>query len=124
MGADLIPGAPPSTPPFADHIPNFSVVAASTANVNISSAPSTLDGVTLVAGERVLLKDQTAGAENGVYVFTAAASPLTRAPDFDEDSEFLYGATVYVTEGSVYADTRWKMTSDNVVVGTQIPDGR
>jgi hypothetical protein len=94
------------------------VVAGSTANVDESSAPATLDGVTLVAGERVLLKDQTDAKENGIYVFNGAASAMTRATDFDDDEEFLYGAKVYVREGTVNADTTFKLTSDNVVVGT------
>jgi hypothetical protein len=77
-----------------------------------------LDGVTLVANERVLLKDQTDNTENGIYVFNGTGNAMTRATDFDEDSEFLYGAKVYVREGTVNADTTFKLTSDNVVVGT------
>src|SRR4051812_6172232 len=43
---------------------------ASTANVNIASAPSSIDGVSLNNGDRVLLKDNTTGSENGIRIFT------------------------------------------------------
>lgn len=105
-------------PPFESHVPQFSVVAGSTANVDESSAPATLDGVTLVSGERVLLKDQTDAKENGIWVFNGTSAAMTRATDFDQDSEFLYGAKVFVREGTANADTTWKLTSDNVQVGT------
>ena len=107
-------------PPFTGHTPSYSVIAGSTGNIDISSAPATVDGVSLSALDRVLLKDQTSPneKENGVYVFNSAGSALTRAPDFDQDIEFEYGAKVYVREGTVNADSEWTLTSDNVVVGT------
>ena len=106
------------SPVPAGHTPSHSAVAASTANVDESSAPATLDGVTLVAGERVLLKDQTDAKENGVYIFNGSGSAMTRSTDMDEDSEILYGALVYVTEGTANADTQWKLTSDVASIGT------
>ncbi|WP_341893741.1 hypothetical protein [Ferrovibrio terrae] len=80
-----------------------SVRAASVANVSVSSAPSSLDGITLSASDRVLLKDQTAPAENGVYVFNGAAAALTRATDADTWAE-LVSQAVTVEEGSSWAD--------------------
>jgi hypothetical protein len=106
------------TPPFPYHTPQFSVVAASVQNTALTPGTNILDGVTLLTGERILLKDQTNADENGVYVFNGTGNAMTRATDFDEDSEFLYGAKVYVREGTVNADTTFKLTSDNVVVGT------
>lgn len=94
-----------------------SVKAASTANVSVSSAPSTLDGITLSSGDRVLLKDQTAGAENGIYIFTAAAAALTRALDADSATE-LTAATVVVEQGTVNADKQYTQTVDGITVGT------
>lgn len=94
-----------------------SVRAASTANVSITSAPSTLDGVTLVNGDRVLLKDQTAGAENGIRVFTAAGAALSRASDASTAAQ-LVGATVTVTEGSTNADKVFRLLTDSVTVDT------
>lgn len=93
------------------------VRAASTANVSLSAPGATLDGVTLVSGDRVLLKNQTAGAENGIYVWTGASAALTRATDFDSSAEAL-GATVLVTEGTANGDKMWTQNTDSVTLGT------
>ena len=70
-----------------------SVRASSTANVTVASPAATLDGVTLVTGDRILLKDQTANAENGIYTY--AVGGLTRATDMDGSDEFV-GAFFFV----------------------------
>lgn len=90
------------------------VAALSATNVSISSAPATIDGYTLVAGDRVLLKGQTTSTENGLYVFTAAAAALTRATDAATFAA-LDGAAVFVESGTVYADTGW--TQSTVLTG-------
>jgi len=96
-----------------------SVRAASTANVNVASAPSTLDAVTLVSGDRVLLKNQTVLAQNGIYIFNGAGSALTRSLDADEDSEVTAMMTVGVEEGTAHADQVFTVTSnDPLIVGT------
>lgn len=92
------------------------VRAASTgSNVTVSSAPATLDGVSLAANDRILLKDQTAGAENGIYVFNGAGSALTRATDMSTWAEVV-GSVMLVTEGSVNAGSKW--VNSNVAGGT------
>ena len=63
--------------------PHPSVKAASTANITIAAAPATLDGITLTAGDRLLLKNQTTANENGIYVFNGVGVALTRATDMD-----------------------------------------
>jgi hypothetical protein len=119
MGSsNLIPGSQVPKPPFDYHTPSFSTVAASVTNTALTPGGAVLDGVTLVAGERILLKDQTDATENGIYVFNGVGTAMTRATDFDDDEEFLYGAKVYVREGTVNADTTFKLTSDNVTVDT------
>ncbi|MFG6197720.1 hypothetical protein [Nonomuraea sp. JJY05] len=96
-----------------------SVRVASTGNVPVTSAPATLDGITLAGGDRLLLKDQTAGAENGLYVFTASGQPLTRATDADANAEVTPGLWVTVEEGTVHADTAWWVTTNGpITVGT------
>uniref|UniRef100_UPI003F4943F7 hypothetical protein n=1 Tax=Streptosporangium sp. CA-235898 TaxID=3240073 RepID=UPI003F4943F7 len=96
-----------------------SVRVASTANVSVSTAPSTIDGVTLASGNRVLLKNQTAAAENGLYVFSAAGAALTRAADADAGTEVTPGLWVTVEEGTANADTAWWLTTDGTItVGT------
>ena len=95
-----------------------SVRAASTGNVDVSSAPSTIDGVNLSSGDRVLLKDQTTASQNGIYVFNGAASAMTRAEDMDAAGEFV-GAFFFVEEGTVNSDQGYVMSSDGpITVGT------
>lgn len=94
-----------------------SVRAASTGNVTLASPGTTLDGVTLAANDRVLLKNQTAGAENGIYVWTASGSALTRAADADSAAELL-GAAVTVREGTTNADKVFTQNTEPITLGT------
>jgi hypothetical protein len=96
-----------------------SVRAASTANVVLASAvenTDVIDGVTLATGDRVLLKDQSTGSENGIYTVNASGAP-TRAIDADTSLE-LEGAAVMVEEGTTNQNTAWTQTVDNFVLGT------
>jgi hypothetical protein len=96
-----------------------SVRVATTANVNLSSAPAAIDGVTLVAGNRVLLKDQTTASQNGVYVFAGTGLSLTRAADADASAEVTSGMQMWVSEGDDNANTYWIITTpDPIVLGT------
>jgi len=94
------------------------VRAASTANVTLSAvtAGSTLDGVTLAAGDRVLLKDQTTASQNGIYVIAASGAP-SRSTDADSTVE-LQSATVFVVAGTVNADRNYTQTTNDPTVGT------
>lgn len=83
-----------------------SVVAATTANITLSGA-QTIDGVSIVAGDRVLVKNQTTQADNGIYV--AASGSWTRAADANTWAE-LVSAYTFVETGSTYADTGWVCT--------------
>lgn len=93
------------------------VLAASTANVSIASAPSTLDGVTLASTNRILLKDQTNATENGIYVFNGAGNALTRSLDADSGVE-LANKTIPVNQGTANADAWWKILNDTITLGT------
>ena len=96
-----------------------SVRAASTGNVNVSSPGSSIDGVSLSNGDRVLLRAQTTGSQNGIYVFNGASSAMTRATDADSDAEVKGGLTVWVNEGDTYGDTRHVLTTnDSIILGT------
>lgn len=87
----------------------------STGNVALT-ALTAIDGVTPVAGDRILLKNQTAPAENGIWV--AAAAAWTRATDADSGVE-LNGAAVYVEEGTTNQDTAWSLSTNlPITVGT------
>lgn len=86
--------------------------AASTANVTVSNpGTSAFDSITLSNGDRLLLKNQTTAAENGIYTFNGSGSALTRVTDMDAWTE-VPGALVVVEEGSVNADTIWLCTSN------------
>lgn len=90
-----------------------SVVAASTGDGDIDNDfdnGKTIDGVTIATGDRLLIKEQSAGDENGIYVVAADGTP-TRAIDADTPDEVLVAA-VFVQEGSTLADTAWVMTTD------------
>jgi len=84
-----------------------------------SHAAFSIDGVSLVAEDRVLIKDQTAGEENGIYEVTtvgdaSTAWVLTRAADANIAEELLGGTFTFVTEGSVQQDNGYIFTHDSV----------
>jgi hypothetical protein len=83
-----------------------SVLVATTANITLSGA-QTIDGVSVVAGDRVLVKNQTAQADNGIYV--AASGAWARSADANTWDE-LVSAYTFVESGSTYADTGWVCT--------------
>jgi hypothetical protein len=85
------------------------VKAASTANLTLS-APQTIDGVSVIAGDRVLAKNQSAPAQNGVYVVAAGA--WARSSDMDVWSETV-NANVWSEQGTVNADTGWVLIGNS-----------
>lgn len=86
-----------------------SVICASTANISSLSGFITVDGITVAAGDRVLVKDQSTASQNGIYV--VAASAWSRATDADAWSE-LPGAFAFVEKGTINGDTGWVCTVD------------
>jgi hypothetical protein len=86
-----------------------SVKAATTVSNITLSGTQTIDGVALVAGDRVLVKNQTAPAENGIYI--VAAGTWSRSDDANTWDE-LVSAHVWVEEGTVNEDTGWLCTSN------------
>ena len=92
-----------------------SVRVASTANVTVSGPGAAIDGITLSSNDRVLLKNQSTGSENGIYVFNGAASALTRATDADANAEVTAGMFVFVEEGTVNADQGFVLTTDGTI---------
>jgi hypothetical protein len=87
---------------------------ASTVNLSLTGA-ATCDGIVVATNDRVLVKNQTAPAQNGIYSANTGGS-WTRTADADSTAE-LNGATVSVGQGTLYADTTWYQTTDNPVVG-------
>lgn len=70
-----------------------------------------IDGVTLATGDRILIKNQASGVENGIYTVNASGAP-TRAVDWDTGYEAA-GAFVFVEEGTVNADSGWVCTNNS-----------
>lgn len=77
---------------------------------------STIDGVAVATGDRILIKDQAAGAENGIYVVAASGAPA-RATDADTAADIL-SAAMFVVEGTANADTAWILTTNPITLGT------
>jgi hypothetical protein len=77
-----------------------------------------IDGGVLVTGDRILIKDQAAGLENGIYTVNAFGTP-TRATDADTTGEITGGTFVFVEEGTTQADTGWVVTTNGaILIGT------
>jgi len=103
---------------------------ATQSNVNLASPGATIDGVTMQAGDRVLVKAQTTAAANGIYIWNGAATPATRAGDASTAAE-LENAVTTVDEGTD-ADASFRQTEINftldtndvlwVAFGTAVPD--
>ena len=94
---------------------------ATTANGTLSSAfanGQTVDGVTLATGNRILIKNQTTGAENGIYTVNASGAP-TRSTDADASVEVTSGLYTLITEGTASAGQGFVLTTnDPITVGT------
>jgi hypothetical protein len=98
-----------------------SVRAATTAAVTLASDlenGDTLDGVTLATGDRVLVKNQATGSENGIYVVKASGAP-DRSTDADTGAELTSNFAVFVEEGTVNADQGYTLTNNgSITIGT------
>ena len=97
---------------------------ATTANIAVlaGGAPSTVDGVTLSVGDRVLVKDQTASAENGIYVVdtvgTGSNGSWSRSLDMDDvvEDEIVAGLSTYIQEGTLGAKNTFTLTTTGTIV--------
>lgn len=93
-----------------------SVRAATTADITLSGV-QTIDGVSVIAGDRVLVKNQSTGSQNGIWV--AAAGAWARASDANADAEVTSGLATFISEGTTNGNTSWVLTTDDpIVVGT------
>ena len=100
----------------------YNATGGTSARGQITGAPNTLDGISLAANNRILLKDQSTGAQNGVWVVTTLGSGSNgvwdRATDFDSDAEVTSGAAMFVTEGTANADKAFVLTTnDPITIG-------
>lgn len=92
--------------------PKASVRVATTENISLSGTPS-IDGVSIVEGNRVLVKNQTIATQNGIYI--VSASSWSRSADFDQDQEATAGVFFFVEEGVTNGDAGFVLTTNNQV---------
>jgi hypothetical protein len=87
------------------------------ANLTTTGTFTTIDGVTLSNGMRILVKDEANTAHNGIYDRTST-TVLTRSSDFDTPAEMAGGDFTFVTAGTLYDNTGWVMPDPVTTVGT------
>jgi hypothetical protein len=93
-----------------------SVRVATTANITLSGT-QTIDGVSVQAGDRVLVKNQSTAADNGIYV--VASGSWSRAADADSNTEVTPNLFVFVEEGTANADSGWTLSTNGpITLGT------
>lgn len=100
----------------------YTATGGTSARGQITAAPNVVDGVTLAAGNRVLVKDHSTAAARGIYtvttVGTGANGVWDRATDFDSDAEVTSGAFTFVEEGTTLDNTGWVLsTNDPITIG-------
>lgn len=92
------------------------VKCATTGPITLSGAQG-IDGVAVVAADRVLVKNQADATTNGIY--SVAAGAWTRASDFNASSQLVDGCNVFVNYGTLLAQTTWALqTADPITLGT------
>jgi phage-related tail fiber protein len=112
-----------TTKSYVDNIasgvqPLKSVRAATTANISLFGIQA-IDGINLAINDRVLVKDQGTGSQNGIY--TVASGTWTRATDFDGNpsTEVTTGSLVFVESGISNGNSSWILvTTGTIIVGT------
>lgn len=75
----------------------------------------TIDGIVLATGDRILIKDQAAGDENGIYIVQASGAPI-RAEDANTNAKVTSGLACQVNEGTANANTFWYLSTINPIV--------
>jgi len=121
-GADPVSATDLTTKQYVDSIAigirdfKDSVRVATTANITLSGT-QTIDGVSAIAGDRILVKNQITGSQNGIYVVDAGA--WSRSTDADVSAEVTSGMYVMVEEGSTYAGASFVLSTANpITLGT------
>lgn len=80
-------------------------------------AGDTIDGLTLLAGDRILVNGQSTQSQNGIYVVQATGAAV-RSTDFDTSLEISSGDFIFVSSGTSYGNTGWVQTLKPATIGT------
>jgi len=99
-------------------VPKAAVLVATTTGITLSGL-TTIDGVVLSSGNRVLVKNQASGATNGIY--NVSTGVWTRSSDFDgsPSGETVSGSYMWVLSGNTNGNTAWVLnTPDPIIIGT------
>jgi len=92
-----------------------SVRVATTVGASLGlTGAATVDGVTLVTGDRILVKDQSTASQNGIYIVDTAGA-WSRSTDADADAEVTSGLFLFVEEGTVNSDSGWVLTTNGAI---------
>lgn len=97
----------------ATYLPVQGVVMSNVADLTAFTVAGPYDGQAFVAGDRILLANQTTGSQNGIYVVgtvAAGVAPLTRSFDMAAGSLIIAGSIVPVVAGTLFAETDWRAT--------------
>jgi hypothetical protein len=113
--ADGTTGNPTLSLDFGTYAWHQSVRVVSTTNITLNGF-ITVDGVTLVNQDRILVNGQTTATENGIYLVTTGA--WSRTSDANANAEFTPGQVLFVTEGTTNGNSLWYLTTDNVTLGS------
>lgn len=100
----------------ANKLQRDSVRALAASNISIASPSTTIDGVTIVANDRVLLTNQSTASQNGIWVYNGSA--LVRPNDMRSGTAVAEGTMVYITEGTTYGDLDYRLSAAVAAVDT------
>lgn len=118
--AGLAVKAPVRVASTANVTTTYTNTGGTSARGQMTGAPNTLDGVSLAANDRILLKNQSTGAANGIWIVTTLGSGSNgvwdRATDADADAEITDGTFVFVGEGTANAGTQWVLTTNQAII--------
>jgi hypothetical protein len=98
--------------------PKLSCKIATTASGTLSSdfeAGDTIDGIVLSASDRILIKEQVDGSENGIYIVNTTGAP-TRSRDMDSNESCRPNSFVFIEEGTINSDKMFQLTTNGYIV--------